>query len=63
MWRKKQQDTHPRMLSRAVKDDQKGHGVTYSVRQFLKTAYVMTPPIRGSTGGVVFRINLRISGF
>jgi hypothetical protein len=43
------------------KGDQKGHrGITYSVRQFLKTANVI-PPTRGRTGGVVFRIGFRCS--
>jgi hypothetical protein len=32
-------NTHPCMLPRVLKGDQKGHyGITYSVRYFLKTA-------------------------
>jgi hypothetical protein len=38
------QNSHPRVLPRVVKGDQKRHhGITYSVQKFLKTAYVMPP--------------------
>jgi hypothetical protein len=55
-------NAHPRMLPRIVKGDQEGsHGIPCSVRQFFKTAYVISPT-RSHTGSVVFRINFRISG-
>ena len=54
--------THPRMLPRVVKGDQKGpHGITNSVQKSLKTACIV-PPTRGRTGGILFRIDFRISG-
>jgi hypothetical protein len=54
--------THTRTLPRVVKGDRKGlHRIRYSVRQFLKTSYVISPT-HGCTGGVVFRIDFRING-
>ena len=54
--------TLPRMLPRVVEGDQKEHhGITYSVRYFLNTAYLI-PATRGRTGGVVFRTDVRVSG-
>jgi hypothetical protein len=43
-------NTHPRMLPRVVKGDQKGHhGITYSVAVVVEYAYVILPT-RGHMG-------------
>jgi hypothetical protein len=60
------------MLPQVVKGDQKGarapRGMTYiyilySVRYFLKTAYVMVLPTRGRSDAEVFRIDFIIGGY
>jgi hypothetical protein len=63
LWDGRVLNTHPCMLPRAIKGDQKaGHReIIRSVEKFLKTVYVMMPPTCGYTGGAVFRIDFKRS--